>query len=193
MRLVAILCALTLSTAALAQGQPAAEQRGPPAMQRMRQRFEKKVRMMRLLEVAEALDLSDAEALRFDQVMRKYDAKKQGYVQQIGEGVRVLRQASRGDASQFGQVNGTIDRLLDARAKIQAIDRQMYDELAKGLSPQRRAKLALVLARGHARSRPAGEARLPRRVAAWRGPRGATPGPRRRRMTSPSPAGRGSG
>jgi hypothetical protein len=61
--------------------------------------------------------------------------------------VRVLRRASKGDSSQFAQVDATVNRLLDARSKVQTIDRQMYEELAKGLSPQRRAKLALVLAR----------------------------------------------
>ena len=147
MRLLAILCALTLSSAARAQGAPGPDEGGPPRMQRMRERFEKKVRMMRLLEVSEALDLSDTEALRFDQVMRKYDAQKKPFVQQIGEGVRVLRRASQGDATVFAEVDRTIARLLDARGKIQSLDRQMYDELAKGLSPQRRAKLALVLAR----------------------------------------------
>jgi hypothetical protein len=136
--------ALTACSLTLAQGRGG----GQGEMgQHMRERFERKARLMRLLEITEALDLSDQEALKFDQVMARYDQRKQPLLDTLTQGVQVLRRAAQGDATAFAEVDQTVQKLIDARNQIQAVDREMYSELAKQLDPQRKAKLALVLAR----------------------------------------------
>jgi hypothetical protein len=137
--------ALAASSLAFAQPQPPPQRNGEMGQQ-MRERFERKARMMRMLEISDALNLSDQEALRFNQVMSRYDQKKESAMQSVHQGMQVLRRASKGDATAFGEVDSTVQKLQQARAQIEAIDREMFNELGKSLDPQRRAKLALVLA-----------------------------------------------
>jgi hypothetical protein len=113
----------------------------------MRERFERRAHLSALLRISTALNLTDAQTLRFGKIMSRYEAERSGDRQLILQGVRVLRRAARGDASAYPQVQSTLRQMVAARSRIQQIDIQMYQELAKGLPPQKQAKLALVLAR----------------------------------------------
>lgn len=142
---IALLAALTLAPAAFAQPQG-----GPPSqaeLERMQQRFERKARLVRLLAITDALNLSDQAALQLDQLMAKYDVRRRPLQRQIMDGVQVLRRAARGDATAYGEVDSTLQKMVQARTQLHAIDFQMFQEIAKGLSPQQRAKLALAMAR----------------------------------------------
>lgn len=141
----ALLLGLTLAPAAFAHpAQPPASQ---VDLERMQLRFERKVRLMRLLAITDALNLSDAAALQLDQLMAKYDLRKRPLQEKIIQGVQVLRRAARGDATADTQVDATLNAMVQARSQLHAIEFQMFQEIAKGLSPQQRAKLALAMAR----------------------------------------------
>lgn len=135
------------------RGQPSTAQDGGRSarrearQERVRERFERRSHLAALLRISTALNLTDAQSLRFGKIMSRYEAKRSADRQLIFKGVRVLRRAARGDASAYPRVQSTLRQMVDARARIQKIDIQMYQELAKGLSPQKQAKLALVLAR----------------------------------------------
>jgi len=150
---VPLLVGLTLAPGAFAQapkeaaGDTANQRSGHRDFAKQRERFERKARLMRLLAISDALDLSDAAALQLDKTLAKYDARRRPLQDAIMQGVEVLRRAAHGDATASPQVDPTLKKMVDARSQLHAIDFQMFQEIAKGLSPQKRARLALVMAR----------------------------------------------
>jgi hypothetical protein len=143
--LASLLAGLLLAPSA--QAQPPHRERGASELSDMQTRFERKARLIRLVAISDALGLSDADALKLDKTLQKYDAQRRPLQQTILEGVQILRRAARGDQSAFAQVDATLQKMVQARANLHAIDFEMFQELAKGRSPQERAKLALVMAR----------------------------------------------
>jgi Spy/CpxP family protein refolding chaperone len=141
--LAPLLVGLTLAPAALGQGHRGRGHGDAP----QRERFERKARVMRLLAITEALELTDAQALQLDKTLEKYDARRRPLQDTILQGVELLRRAARGDSSADGEVDATLKKMVAARSQLHAIDFEMFQEIAKGLSPQKRARLALVMAR----------------------------------------------
>ncbi len=126
-------------------GQPAAD----PAVRAQRQaekraKFVDKMRLRRVLEISEALDLSEAEALKMSETMARFDGQREALLQQMMESGQVLRRAAKGDSSAFGQVDAATGKWVEAKSAMLALDRQIYDALAQGLSPDKRARLALA-------------------------------------------------
>lgn len=113
---------------------------------RMEQR-EKRTRLMRLVGLAETLDLNTQDALRLDEVMRQFDDRRRPLKQQVAESAQLLRRAADGDSAAIGQVDQAIQRILDARGQLANLDRDMFNALSKDLKPQQRAKMALYFAR----------------------------------------------
>ncbi|MFT3710828.1 MAG: hypothetical protein QM817_24655 [Archangium sp.] len=111
---------------------------------------EQKMRLMYLVAISEALELSDAEALKLSDKLKAIEEKRRPLRQQMGEAMKSLRDASDGDQAALGQVDANVQRVLDGRAQMAAMDKELFAQLSQGLTPQKRAKLALVLARmGH--------------------------------------------
>lgn len=111
---------------------------------------EQKARLMYLVAISEALELSDADALKMSDKLKAIEEKRRPLRQQMGEAMKSLRDASEGDQAALAQVDANVQRVLDGRAAMAAMDKEMFSQLAQGLAPQKRAKLALVLARmGH--------------------------------------------
>lgn len=144
LKLVPLCVGLTLAPAALAQGHRG---RGGAGDGSQRERFERKARIMRLLAISEALELTDAQALQLDKTLEKYDARRRPLQDTILKGVELLRRAAKGDTSAGAEVDATLKKMVAARNQLHAIDFEMFQEIAKGLSPQKRARLALVMAR----------------------------------------------
>jgi hypothetical protein len=150
---VPLMVALTLASGAFAQapkqaaGDSAHQRAGHRDFSKQRDRFERKARLMRLLAISDALELSDAAALQLDKTLAKYDARRRPLQDAIMQGVELLRRAAHGDAEAYGQVDPTLKKMVEARSQHHAIDFEMFQEIAKGLSPQQRARLALVMAR----------------------------------------------
>jgi hypothetical protein len=59
----------------------------------------------------------------------------------------VLLRAVQANQAQAGGVDGAIQRLFEARAQLQSADREMFQAIAKDLSPEKRARAALFLGR----------------------------------------------
>jgi len=111
------------------------------------ERAEKRTRMMRVLGLAEELELSEAQALKMAETMRQFDERRRPLVAQVRESAQVLDRAADGDASMQSQVDQAVQRVFDARAQLTTLDREMYQSLSRDLPPQKRAKLAIFMAR----------------------------------------------
>lgn len=120
---------------------------GDPAERLQHQ--EQRHRMMQVVGLTEVLGLSTQEALRMDEVLRRFDERRRPLREQVRESGKVVRDAAHGDAAAAGQVDQAIGRVLDARIQLATLDKEMFQALAKGLSPQQRARLALFYARLH--------------------------------------------
>lgn len=138
--------ALVFALPVVALAQPAAKEpraRDPERVARAEQRQ----RLRQVLELADTLELDSAQALKLDETLRRFEDRRRPLREQVRESARVLHQASRGDSAALGQVDGAAQKVFDARAQIAALDRELYQALAKELPPQKRARLAVVMAR----------------------------------------------
>lgn len=111
------------------------------------QQAEKQLRLARVLGLAEELELDAQQALRLDETLRKFDERRRPLREQVRESADILERAADGDASALSQVEQAAQRAFDARAQLAALDRETYQALSKDLPPQKRAKLALFMAR----------------------------------------------
>jgi ATP-dependent Lon protease len=136
---VAVLTVALLPLAALAAP--------PDAQADAEQEAEKRLRMARVLGLAEELELDSAQALKMDETMRKFDERRRPLKEQVRESADILERAADGDSSAMAQVEQAAQRAFDARAQLAALDREAFQALSKDLPPQKRAKLALFMAR----------------------------------------------
>lgn len=146
----AILAALMLIPLAAGAAEPPRkpDAKKPPAdSDAWRERFEKRARMMRLLALSEALELGEEETLKMSRSLVQFDDRRRQLRKEIEEAKETLRQAAEGDAKAFDKVEPAAKRILDNKAALEGLEREMYTALAKDLTPQRRAKLALYVAR----------------------------------------------
>lgn len=136
---VAVLTLALLPLAALAAP--------PDAQQQAEQDAERQMRTARIVGLAEALELDSTQALKLDETLRKFDDRRRPLRQQVRESAEILERAASGDAGALSQVDQAAQRAFDARAQLTALDREMFQALSKDLPPQKRAKLALFMAR----------------------------------------------
>ena len=141
---VAVLAMALLPLAALAAP--------PEAKPEAEQDTERQMRMARVLGLAEELELDSSQALKVDETLRKFDERRRPLRQQVRESADVLERAANGDPSALSQVDQAAQRAFDARAQLTALDREMFQALSQDLPPQKRAKLALFMARFEKRS-----------------------------------------
>jgi hypothetical protein len=137
---------LMLALPMLAVAQPMAKEPGARDTERMA-KAEQRHRLRQVLELADTLELDSAQALKMDATLRQFDDRRRPLREQVRDAARALHLASKGDSAAQGQVDAAAQRLFDAREKIAALDREMYQALARDLPPQKRARLAVVLAR----------------------------------------------
>ena len=113
-------------------------------------RAEKRMRLARTLGLAEVLDLDTAQALKLGDTLASFDDRRKAARNQALAATDLLRDAARGTATPrptAAAVDGAIGKLLDARAQLQAIDREMLQAITKDLSPEQKARAALFLGR----------------------------------------------
>jgi Spy/CpxP family protein refolding chaperone len=108
--------------------------------------IEKRLRVARAVGLAEALDLDEAGALRVRDILAKYDDQRAPLREQLRGGIKTVRDAAHGDPAAAAQVDAALQRTRDARAKLQQLDAKMLDEIAKGFTPERKARAAVFLA-----------------------------------------------
>lgn len=186
-RLVAVLAALPL--AAFAQGSgpqgggPGGRGMGPGNGRDMPERVEKRARLARTLGLAEALDLDAPQALKLGESIARFDERRLAAHRQLFDAHQALRKAAAGEKASAAEVDQAIQKVLDARAQVQAIDREMIAAVTKDLSPEKKARAVLFLESFQRRFGP-------RHLAARMGPgmmQGMMQGPGARLRKGPPP------
>lgn len=131
---------------AAALNQPIAGKHGLDDAERVAKR-EKHMRMMLVVGMAESMNLSESEAIRLADRIKAFDERRRPIRESMHDGMKTLKAASDGDATALGQVDQATTKVLDGRAQMAALDREMFATISKDLVPQKRAQLALFLAR----------------------------------------------
>ena len=138
-------------------GQPG--QMDPERMEKMRRRMQ----LALTLGLAEALQLDDAAALKVRGQIEKFAPRRMAAMTQMRDSVQLLRRSAKGEKVPAADVDAAITRLLDARAQLQAVDREVVTTVTKDLPPEKRARAVLFLAQFHKRMmqemRPGGRGR----------------------------------
>ncbi len=137
----------------VAMAEPAREPRREARDAERMERMEKRQRLRQVLELSDALELDNAQALKMEQTLQSFDARRRPLREQVRDAARVLHQAAQGDSAALPQVDGAAQRAFEARERIAALDRELYQALAKDLPPAKRAQLALTLARTEGRAK----------------------------------------
>ena len=153
MKRIAVALALCLPLAALAAPRGPGPVPGPRGenWEARKAQMMKRMRVAFTVGYAEALDLTEAEALKARDVLGKFDARRAALHQQMHEQVTVVRKAAEGDAAAGKSLDGAIQKLRDLRGQMTAMRDELFQELTKGLSPEKKAKAALFLNRFRAR------------------------------------------
>ena len=121
---------------------PPGEGPGPAGEQ-----WQKRAQLMRTLAIADALELDDAATLKLRTRLTAFEEKRAPVQREMMEQTVLLRRAARGDTTAFAQVDGAIQKVLALRAQLEQLDRGLFNELSAGLPPQKKARLALAMAR----------------------------------------------
>jgi hypothetical protein len=110
-------------------------------------RIQNELHLLRIIGLADALGLNEAEALRLDRLMRPYDERKRKVRAQIGEALKVIKLATEGDPAALASIDPALETVLNGRAQVAEIDRDMLLGVSRELTPQQRAKMAVFFAR----------------------------------------------
>ncbi len=111
-----------------------------------KQRAESRMRIMRLVGLADALGLDEAQALRINELMKPYDDRRVALEMQNAELAKVIKRASDGDAVAGAQLDKALQRIWDNRTEIQRLQREMQETVGHELAPQQRAKMTIFFA-----------------------------------------------
>jgi hypothetical protein len=107
----------------------------------------RRARTMYVVAIADALGLGEADALKLSEKIKALDARRAPIRLSMHEAMRSVKAAAEGDQAALAQVDANVAQVLDGRAQMAALDKELFQVLAKDLAPQQRAKLALVLAK----------------------------------------------
>jgi hypothetical protein len=144
--LMAMAPALALAAPKEVAHGPGAGMGGPDDPAKL-ERAQKRMRLARVLGLAEALDLDDVGAMKAREILARYDGKCTSLRRQMRDGLRVLHQAAHGDQAAIAQVDATLQRIRETRGQLQTYNAEMFNELTQGLTPDKKARAALFLAR----------------------------------------------
>ncbi|HEY6003628.1 MAG TPA: hypothetical protein VIV57_12195 [Anaeromyxobacter sp.] len=150
-KLIAILAALPL--AAFAQGAGPQKVAGGPGMGQGRgwgpdhnpEMMQRRARLALTLGLATALDLDEAQALRLGDTVAKFTDRRRAIHEQSRDARQTLRRAAQGEKVSAQEVDQAIAKILDGRAQIQAIDRELLQAVTKDLPPDKKARAVLFL------------------------------------------------
>jgi Spy/CpxP family protein refolding chaperone len=115
--------------------------------------MQKKMHLMLVVGIAEALSLNESEALKMSDKLKGYEEKRRPVREAMHESVKTLKAAADGDTAAGAQVDAAVTRLFDSRQQMAAMDKEMFAGLSRDLNPQKRAQLAVFLARFHAEAK----------------------------------------
>jgi Spy/CpxP family protein refolding chaperone len=157
-----LIAAVTLAVSLSAFAAPPAQKGAPAAQPQLQQQApgewdddradrreerEKRMRMMLVVGMAEALSLSETEAIRLADKIKGFDDKRKPLREQMHESMKVLKAAADGDSVALPKVDQATNTLLDLRQQMAVVDKEMFVAVSRDLTPQKRAQLALFLAK----------------------------------------------
>ena len=163
MKTMMTMCLTLLSLSAIAAppmapGAGAGDMRGPgpsgghaPFGKDWAERRSQRAHLAYVLGISEALELSETEALKLSEKLRAFEVKRRPLMEQMGESMRLLKEAAGGDSAALSQIDASMQRILEGRSQLAALDKELWTTLSSGLTPQKKAKLALVLGKLHHR------------------------------------------
>jgi hypothetical protein len=118
-----------------------------------REERERQGRMMLVVAVAEALELNEAQALKLSEKIKTLEEKRRPVREAMHEAMKQVKAASEGDAAALSALDANVQKVLDGRVQMAQLDKELYTSLAEGQAPQKKARLAVVLAKVHAEMR----------------------------------------
>jgi hypothetical protein len=142
--LIALLPAFALAQPRPGRG-PGPGPHGPPSPEE-RARIEKKMRVLRVVELAEQLDLDEKAALRMSEQMDKFVDQRRAIHDEQQKNRETIEKAAQGDAQAQKSLDAAVRGFIDNRRKMNQIDLDEWLALGQGLKPQQQARLALFLA-----------------------------------------------
>lgn len=134
--------------AADARGQgagPGPGKANPADADALRTRIEKKIRLFRLMELTDALELSEPDAVRINEAMGRFDDRRRPLQKELGEQMKLIRRAADGDPEALRGLDAATARAFDLRAQVAQVNRELFQTVGKDLQPQKRARFALFL------------------------------------------------
>jgi hypothetical protein len=156
-RILVALAVFPLAAFAQAQQAPARPGGGPgpgpgpnatPAQRAEHvERHEKRAEMALVLGLSEALDLDTNQALKLRDTLAKYQERRLAAHKQLADARDAIRDAARGEKASAQQVDDAVKKALDARAQIEAIQREAFAAVSKDLTPEKKARAFLFLGR----------------------------------------------
>ncbi len=154
MLLLALVPAVALAQGAAKKGDARPGPGAGPGDESARfERMQKRMKLAATLGLAEALDLDDQATLRVRDVIGRDADRRIPLMRQMRDNVRIVRDAARGDKAAAGQVDAAIQKMRDTRAQMQKLDDETFTQITNGLSPEKKARAALFLARFRERGR----------------------------------------
>jgi hypothetical protein len=138
-----LLAAFAIAIVAAAASAQVEKVRAPPPA---KQRAEARMRIMRLVGLADALELDEARALRINELMKPYDDRRVALEMQNADLAKVIKRASDGDAAAGAQVDRALQKIWDNRTEIAQLQREMQEAVGRELTPQQRAKMTIFFA-----------------------------------------------
>jgi hypothetical protein len=150
---LALAALVAVPAAVLAQGGPPpggpqGNAQGPQRdRERDREKLERRMRLARTLGLAEALDLDAPQALKLGDALAKFDDRRVAAQRQLRDAHRALRAAADAEKPTAQEVDQAIQKALEARAQLAAIDKETLQVVSKDLSPAQRARAVLFLDR----------------------------------------------
>ncbi len=127
--------------------------------------FARQIRMKQVIGLSEALELSEADALRMAQVIRSFQERRRPLQDQVAEAARIIKRAADGEPDALTRVDVALQQMYGARAQLVELNKEMFSTLSQGLSAQQRAKMAVFFAKFNMQLRDA-QIRRARRMAA---------------------------
>lgn len=148
--MVAVMLVSTVAFAGPGKTGPAKWDKGEDREERQEERHEERARqarMMLVVAVAEALELNEAQALKVADKVKALDDKRRPVREAMGDAMRAVKAAADGDAAALAALDANVQKVLDGRVQMAQLDKELFATLGEGQPPQKRAKLAVVLAK----------------------------------------------
>lgn len=123
----------------------------PERVEKIKQKMAERTqqhRLRKVLQMSETLGLNEAETIRLNEALSRYDQRYQELLKQRIEARRTVARAARKDPEALKSVDQAIRTLHDARIASLQLEREVFESVARDLAPEKKAMLVLSLGAG---------------------------------------------